>query len=145
MGALKAPGPDGLNPLFFQSQWNIIGKSAVKFIQGCFHLLEKVKEVNDTHIVLIPRLDRPHLLSLYRPIGLCNVIYKTLTKAIANRLKNTLNKLVAPNQCSFIPGRQSSDNIVIAQEVFHSMRFLNRKKGWVAMKIDLEKAYDRIN
>lgn len=114
MGALKASGPDGLNPLFFQSQWKTIGHSVVSFIQECVHTPEKIREVNDTLIVLIPKLDKPHLLSQYRPIGLCNVIYKTLTKVIANRLKGVLGDLISPNQCSFIPGRQSSDNIILA-------------------------------
>lgn len=59
-----------------------------------------------------------------------------MTKALANRLKPLLNSLISPKQCSFDPGRHSSDNIVIAQEVFHSMR---------TIKVDLEEAYDRIS
>lgn len=128
MGALKAPDLDGLNPLFFQSQWDVVGDSVVIMIQDCDKNLSKVKEINDTLIVLIPKLDRPSFTSHYRPISLCNVVYKTMTKAITNIIKGVLHKPVAPNQCSFIHGRHSYDNIVIAQEVFHSMHYLKRKK-----------------
>nr|KYP48048.1 LINE-1 reverse transcriptase isogeny [Cajanus cajan] len=79
-----------------------------------------------------------------RPIGLCNVSYKILTKVLAQRLRQVMGKLVHPNQCSFIPHRHSKDNIIIFQEVIHSMRYKSGNKGWMAIKIDLEKAYDRL-
>ena len=69
-------------------------------------------------------------------------MYKAVTKIVANRLKPLLDHIISPNQCSFIPGRLSSDNIIIAQEVIHSMRNMKGKKGFMAIKIDLEKAYD---
>lgn len=81
----------------------------------------------------------------FRPISLCNVAYKTITKMITSRLRSCLQTLVGPAQCSFIPKRQSHDNIIIAQEIFHSMRSKGGKKGWMALKIDLEKAYDRLS
>jgi len=61
-----------------------------------------------------------------------------------NRLKTVLGKLISPTQSSFVPGRQISDNIIIVQEVLHSMRRKQGKVGYMAIKIDLEKAYDRI-
>lgn len=142
MGALKAPGPDGLNPIFFQSQWEVVGNSVGDLLQECYHNPAMIKEINDTLIVLISKLDRPSFLTHYRPINLGNVIYKAMTKVIATRLKEVMGTWVAPTQCSFIKGRESTDNIIIAQEVFHSMR---GRKGWVAMEIDLEKAYDRLS
>lgn len=56
-----------------------------------------------------------------------------------------MEELVSPCQCNFIPNRQSSENIVIVQEIFHSMRKKTGAKGWMAIKIDLEKAYDCLN
>lgn len=56
-----------------------------------------------------------------------------------------MQNIISPTQCSFVPGRHSSDNIIIAQEVIHSMRIKKGNKGIMAIKIDLEKAYDRLN
>lgn len=69
---------------------------------------------------------------------------KLITKIFANRLKPLMEKLVKENRTSFIPGRQASDNMVILQEIMHSMRRKTSRKGVMAIKVDLEKAYDRI-
>lgn len=144
MGPLKAPGPDGLNPLFFQSQWNIIGNSVINLVQHLFTHPEDLLSVNGTNIVLIPKGDHPETVRDFRPISLCNVIYKILTKIFATRLKRVMPQIISPNQCSFVPGRLGVDNIVLTQEIIHSMRTRKGLKGFMALKIDLEKAYDRV-
>lgn len=63
---------------------------------------------------------------------------------MVGRLKRVITKLIGPAQTSFIPGRLSSDNIVVVQEAFHSMRRKKGRRGWMLLKLDLEKAYDRI-
>ncbi|CAA7055113.1 unnamed protein product [Microthlaspi erraticum] len=63
---------------------------------------------------------------------------------MVNRLKKVIANLIGPAQASFIPGRLSTDNIVVLQEVVHSMRRKKGKKGWMLLKLDLEKAYDRV-
>lgn len=78
------------------------------------------------------------------PIALCNVILKIITKIIVGRLRNHLYKIIHPSQAAFIPNRAINDNIIINNEV---MRYLNLKKGttgFMAIKIDLAKAYDRV-
>lgn len=65
-------------------------------------------------------------------------------KGIVNRLKPVMPLLVAENQTSFVGGRYITDNIVVAQEIIHSMRVRKGKKGWMAIKIDMKKAYDRL-
>ena len=99
----------------------------------------------DTLIVLIPKVDNPKHLKQFRPISLCNVVYKIITKVLVNRVRPFLHEIVSPLQGSFIPGRGTSDNIIITQEVIHSMHQMKGRKGAVAFKIDLEKAYDRVN
>lgn len=73
-----------------------------------------------------------------------NVIIKIITKVITNRLKMVMGDLVRPRQASFIPGRQTLD-IIVAQEFIYSLRQKKGKKGTMIAKIDLEKAYDRID
>lgn len=80
----------------------------------------------------------------FRPIALCNVILKIITKLLANRLRPLLDQIIHPSQAAFIPNRAIGDNIIINYEVMH---YLNRKKGkqgYMAIKIDLAKAYDRV-
>ena len=125
MGPMKAPGPDGLNLLFFQSKWETLGMSLLSKVDLIFENKEEISSVNETNIVLIPKTDYPETIRDFRPISLCNVVYKTLTKVIATRLRRVMPKIISPNQCSFVPGRQGTDNIIVAQEVIHSMR--NRK------------------
>lgn len=96
-------------------------------------------------VVLIPKSENPNTIKQFRPIALCNVVYKAITKIIANRLKPLLWDLISPTQCSFILGRHRSDNIIISQEIIHSMANKRGKKGFMAIKVDLEKAYDRLN
>lgn len=80
-----------------------------------------------------------------RPISLCNVSYKTITKIMAWRLRSVMESLVNHFQCSFVPNRNSGDNIIIAQEAIHSIRNKRHGKGWMVIKMDLEKTYDRLN
>ena len=75
-------------------------------------------------------------------ISLCNVGYKVITKTMTNRLKDIMASVIAPNQSSFVPGRQITDNLIINQEVLHSMRTKKSGKGSMPIKIDLEKAFD---
>lgn len=70
--------------------------------------------------------------------------YKLLTKVVINRLKPVLPHLVVENQTSFVGGRHIMDNVVIAQEVVHLMQIKKGKRRWMAIKIDMEKAYDRL-
>lgn len=101
--------------------------------------------MNKSLICLIPKQHQPEFISQFRPICLSNVIFKVVTKVIANCLKILMGDLVGDWQASFIPGRQMTDNIIVAQELAHSMRTRRRKHGEMIVKIDLEKAYDRID
>ena len=100
---------------------------------------------NEHVIVLIPKKSKPESLSDMRPIALCNVLYKIVAKMLSNRMKTVLGSVVSESQSAFIPGRAITDNILISSEIMH---FLKRKRqgkvGATALKIDMSKAYDRI-
>lgn len=80
-----------------------------------------------------------------RPISLCNVVYKVVSKVIANRLKEVIGSIISETHSAFIPGRLIIDNIMISYEIMHYMkRKFKGKKGWMALKLDMSKAYDRV-
>ena len=71
----KAPGVDGISPLFFQNYWNIIKDDVVNAISSFFHTSNLIRTVNETIISLIPKVDNPVFLTNFRPIILCTVLY----------------------------------------------------------------------
>ena len=144
MGKYKAPGPDGYQPIFYQESWDVVGESVTRFGLKFFETGVLAEGMNDAMLVLIPKVLKPEKIMQFRPISLCNVLFKIITKMMVLRLKHLMPKLIGPAQASFIPGRLSQDNIVIVQEAVHSMRRKKGRRGWMLLKLDLEKAYDRI-
>lgn len=144
MGELKAPGPDGFSPGFFQRYWHILGGTVIDAVQGMFVTGRLLPGINDSLICLIPKGAAPDRLNQCRPIALCNVLVKIVSKFLANRLRPLMAKLTGPFQASFIPGRSTVDNVIVAQEVVHSLQRRKGCKGGFVLKVDLEKAYDRV-
>ena len=112
--AFKAPGPDGLHAGFFQRFWLTIGTSVINEVKKVFTVRRVSVYLNTTHIALIPKSQGPETLSNYRPISLCNMAYKIVSKIIVARLRPYLDKLISPCQSAFIPGRKGIDNVIIA-------------------------------
>ncbi|WJX71807.1 hypothetical protein P8452_55760 [Trifolium repens] len=141
----KAPGPDGLNPAFYKRFWDLCG---TEIFQTCTQWLKRGRfpeNLNDTNIVLIPKVENPTSMKDLRPISLCNVLYKIISKVLANRLKPLLNRYISIEQSAFIADRSILDNVMIAMETIHHMKCkVKGKVGEVALKIDISKAYDRV-
>ena len=140
----KSPGPDGFPPFFFQKYWTLVGNSVIRAVQAFFHSGQLLREINHTFVALIPKIDNPSLANHFRPISLCSTIYKVISKVISNRLKVVLGRIIHPLQGAFVPERLIQDNILIAHEVFHSFNRKSGVGGWLAIKLDMEKAYDRL-
>lgn len=100
--------------------------------------------LNQTLIALIPKQPDPESVSQYRHISLCNTIYKIISKIIILRLRPLLPSLISPMQIAFLEGRRGIDNVIIAQELIYSLRKRKGKTEFVVVKIDLKKAYDRL-
>ena len=95
MYPLKAPGLDGMPPLFFQHFQSTCGEVVTNTVLNFLNSGIYPPNFNDTNIVLIPKFKEPKLVIDYRPISLCNVIYKMASKAIANRLKKILPSIIS--------------------------------------------------
>lgn len=144
MKPYKAPGPDGLHAGFFQQFWPTVGSLVKKEVRQIFATKKMPENLNKTHLVLIPKIQGPETLGNYRPISLCNTTYKLVSKIIVNRLRPMLGDLISPVQSAFIPGRRGTDNAIIVQELIHSISRTKGRQGYMAIKIDLEKAYDKL-
>ena len=139
----KAPRPDELLVGFFQNAWAIVGDSVVNEVKNIFRTRTMPLKLNQTLIMLIPKCDGPESLSNFRPISLGNTLYKVLTKVIVNMIR-PMSKLVSPLQSTFVPSRRGLDNVIIAQEIIHTLTLKKGNTGFMAVKIDLKKAYDRL-
>lgn len=141
----KAPGYDGLNPAFYQAFWNVVERDVVEFCRKFFSTGELPMEFNRTMVCLIPKVKQPEWMTDLHPISLCNVLFRVLSKILANRLKLCLPTLISANQNAFVEGRLLTDNALIAFEVNHYIkRKMQGNKGVAALKIDVSKAYDRL-
>jgi hypothetical protein len=146
IGPLKAPGVDGFPARFYQRNWGTIKEEIINAVKLFFVTGRMPDGVNDTAIVLIPKVDQPETLKDFRPISLCTVMYKVIAKCMVNRLRPILGEIVSLNQSAFVPGRLITDNALVAFECLHFIeQNINQNKNFCAYKLDLSKAYDRVD
>ena len=145
MHMLKALGPDGMPPLFYQHFWSNIGDVVTKTILDFLNNGVAPHKFNETHIVLIPKIKEPKCVTDYRPISLCNVVFRISSKVIANGLKKILPSIISDTQSAFVHGRLITDNVLAAFESIHHIHHKKGgKKGEMTLKLDMSKAYDRV-
>ena len=141
----KSPGLDGMSPFFFQKYWNIVERDVTEAILYILHSGHFLRKMNYTHIVLIPKINKPKIVVDFRLISLTNVISRLVSKVIANRLKLILPNVISDSQSAFVPNQLITDNTTIAFKVLHRMRNKRTgRKGQIAIKLDISKAYDPV-
>lgn len=141
----KAPGPDGFSASFFHTNWEVIGSSVIKEIQDFLSSGILPATLHETYIRLISKKQGAKRVDDYRPIALCNVYYKVISKLLSLRLKPVLSSIISENQSAFIPGRSISDNVLITHEVLHYLKNSQAQQQCaMAVKMDMSEAYDRV-
>ncbi|XP_050222264.1 uncharacterized protein LOC126672356 [Mercurialis annua] len=142
----KPPSSDGMSAMFFFIKfWNVVGRDVTDLVLKFLESGIMPPNLNHTFITLIPKIKAPETMKNLHTISLCNVVYKLISKVLANRMTKVLPNLIHESQSAFIPGRLTTDNAIIAFEVFHSMKDrIKSKKGVAALKLDMSKVYDEV-
>lgn len=122
-----------------------MGEAVVNATQHFFCNGYILKEMNHTFITLIPKMEGTTKVEQFRLIALCNVIMKVFTKNLATKLRIILDRLIAPAQAAFIPNRNITNNTILNHEIMHYMNGRKGKLTYMPLKIDMMKAYDRVD
>ena len=143
MASNKSPGPDGFTCEFYKAAWDIVGEDFVIAVKSFFKTGFLPKGINSTILALMPKKKDSKTMKDYRPISCCNVIYKVISKILANRLKLILPKFISPNQSAFVKDRLLMENVLMASELVKSYH-KSAVSARCAIKIGISKAYDTV-
>ena len=130
-------------PLFFQHYWLMVEGDITQSVLAWLNSGTLPYLLNHTHITFIPKKKDLKYVTYYRPISLCNVLYKFFFKVLANRLKKLLPKIITEHESTFVKDCLITDNILISFETLHCMKnYKFGSSGYMALKLDMSKAYD---
>lgn len=93
-----------------------------------FNNQEIPEDINKTYLCLVPKISNANNIKNFRPVSLCNTIYKTVTKIVANCLKPFLEQIISQFQTSFMKHRRAFDNAIIIQELVSNLKKLKGNK-----------------
>ncbi|KAI0491496.1 hypothetical protein KFK09_025756 [Dendrobium nobile] len=137
-----APGPDGFTYAFYRKSWHVIGLQVYNAVNNFITKGSLPRGVKATAIALIPKCSHAANINDYRPISLCNVLYKIVAKTLANRMKVVLPYIIHDSQSGFITNRCSTDNIILAADI---LRDFKGKEKYFGAKLDIKKAFDTVS
>lgn len=129
---------------FYRQHWEIIKPGVLSYVKLFFEQSYLDPRINKTHLCLIPRVENPITIKDYRPIRLANVACNIISKILAERMKPWLHNIITENQLAFIPGRFITDNVLISHELMNSLHTKNLKNKFMALKLDIAKAFDKV-
>uniref|UniRef100_A0A8R7U261 Reverse transcriptase domain-containing protein n=1 Tax=Triticum urartu TaxID=4572 RepID=A0A8R7U261_TRIUA len=138
----KAPGPDGFPAEFYQNFWDVIKTDLMELFNYLHAGQLDLSRLNFGEIVLLPKTKEAVRIQQYRPICLLNVSFKIFTKVATNRLNVVADHVFRPSQTAFMQGGNILDGVVILHETVHEMH--RKNMSGVVLKIDFEKAYDKV-
>jgi hypothetical protein len=138
-----APGPDGFPVIFFKSFWNLVKPLILQLLNGFALGVLDVSRLNFGILSLIPKVAGADDIRQFRPIALINVIFKLVSKAYATRLSPIAHRVISPTQSAFIKGRLIHEGALALHEIVHELKV--KKTRAVILKLDFEKAYDRVS
>ncbi|XP_038973168.1 uncharacterized protein LOC103699679 [Phoenix dactylifera] len=144
LAADKAPGPDGFFPFFFRRYWGIIRGAVIEAVQCFFTQAAMPEDWKATFITLIPKRQEAVEPGHFRPISLCTTLYKVVARIMVGRVKPLLPSIISQEQGAFIAGRNISHNVMLAQEMMWDLQRASKRGSLMAIKLDMERAYDRI-
>lgn len=139
----KNPGSDGWLVEFYLAFLELLGQDLLAVIEESRLTGHIYPPINYTYLALIPKTDSPSSFNDFRPISLCNYLYKIISKIIANRITPILSNHISLEQFASLHHRHIQDAIDTAQEALHSIKHKNLKG--LTLKIDLSKAFDKVN
>ncbi|KAJ9567283.1 hypothetical protein OSB04_003249 [Centaurea solstitialis] len=142
-GNNKSPGPDGFTTAFLKKFWGIIKGDLMAALDWFWEKEDLSKGCNSSFVTLIPKNTSPIGLNDFRPISLVGILYKVLTKVLAERMKSVLENVISNVQSAFLKGRSILDGVLVANETVSFLKS-SRKKGLI-FKVDFEKAYDSVS
>jgi hypothetical protein len=135
----KVPQPNGFPAEFYQVFWSLIKYDLMAMFKD-FHRGElPMYSLNFGVITLHPKLKEVKMIQQFRPICMLNVSFKNFTKVVANRLTAVANRIIRSSQTAFLPGRYILEGVVILHEA------INHETRRLILKLDFEKAYDKVN
>ncbi|KAL0403817.1 UNVERIFIED_CONTAM: hypothetical protein Sradi_2022500 [Sesamum radiatum] len=137
----KAPRPDGFSACFFKRAWNVVGDQVCLAVIDFFRSRRLLRQLNHSMIALVPKSEHSPTVAYYRPISCCNVIYKAITKIIANWLTSVLAHLINRSQTTFVGGWSITDNIFLAQKMVQQYT-RKRISPRCTINVDLRKVFD---
>jgi hypothetical protein len=127
----------------FITFFDLVGEDLVQMIEESRKKGSISGNLNATFLALIPKENKPTCFGDYRPISLCNLCYKLISKVIADRIKPFLSSFLSEEQLGFLQGRRIQDALGTAHECLHSIQ--KKKSKSLVLKLDLKKAYDCVD